>query len=469
MARLKKKTENEVIKASAAIQINGKITLLQRRAWNVLLAHAYNELPSKERHTIPVQDLMHILEYNSTNQDYLKESLKALIHCRVEWNILDKDGHGEWGAAALLAGAKISRGICVYEYGSILREKLYNPHMYARLSLLVQNRFASKHALTLWELCVDYLGAKRDYGETPWMAIDDFRKIMGVEDSHYYAVFFKKLKQKVITPALDEINRISDFSVTVEYQHKGRKVTALQFTMRRVVSRPDPANTQDTLLPAWEDMPILVKELRDAGLSMPDALHIWQQGFTFVDDAARPTASGEDAEAAFLRYVRAKIHLLKRRQASGKVDNSTGFLREAIRKNYANPEFDQEEKRQKVAEVRKTEKLRDGQKKQLEGQLEALKTARNEALGALYGEIAATSPEVLAHALPGIFAAQPFLRQCYTFDQSALENYRFSPALAAMIHPSLERHAPARIQAVKEHYAAQMDAVEEQLAALQSI
>ena len=36
---------NEVIKASPAIQIQSRISLLQRRAWNVLLANAYNELP----------------------------------------------------------------------------------------------------------------------------------------------------------------------------------------------------------------------------------------------------------------------------------------------------------------------------------------------------------------------------------------------------------------------------------------
>ena len=41
---------NEVIKASPAIQIQGKMTHLQRRAWNVLLANAYNELPDKDIH-----------------------------------------------------------------------------------------------------------------------------------------------------------------------------------------------------------------------------------------------------------------------------------------------------------------------------------------------------------------------------------------------------------------------------------
>ena len=466
MARPKKKEENEVIKASAAIQIEGKITLLQRRAWNVLLARAYDELPAKERHAVRVPDLMRDLAYNSGDQEYLKDALEALVGCKLKWNILDKDGHTEWGVAALLAGAKISRGICVYEYGPTLREKLYNPHMYARLSLLVQNRFESKHALTLWELCVDYLGAKRDCGETPWIDIDAFRKIMGIEDSHYYAALFKKLKQKVITPALTEINRLSDFSVTVEYQHKGRRVTALKFKMRRVFLLPGPANTQAPLFPELDDMPPLVKELRDVGLSTQDALEVWQQGFHYVDAATRPLEIGEDAEAEFARYIREKIHLLKRRQASGKVENITGFLLEAIRKNFVNPEFSQEEKHQKAAEATKAKKVKDVQKRQLESQLEELEKARNEALAKECSDIAAMSPEVLETALPGVLQTNAVLRDLYKPDRSALDNYRESFSLQGALGPYLESHAPKRIQAIKDHYAKLMAAVEGQIAAL---
>ena len=466
MARPKKKEENEVIKASAAIQIEGKITLLQRRAWNVLLARAYDELPDKERHAVRVPDLMRDLAYNSGDQEYLKDALEALVGCKLKWNILDKDGYTEWGVAALLAGAKISRGICVYEYGPTLREKLYNPHMYARLSLLVQNRFESKHALTLWELCVDYLGAKRDCGETPWIDIDAFRKIMGIEDSHYYAALFKKLKQKVITPALTEINRLSDFSVTVEYQHKGRRVTALKFKMRRVFQLPGPANTQAPLFPELDDIPPLVKELRDVGLSTQDALEVWQKGFHYVDSAMRPVEIGEDAEAEFARYIREKIHLVKRWQASGKVENITGFLLEAICKNFANPEFSQEEKHQKAAEATKDKKVKDGQKRQLERQLEELETARNEALAKECSDIAAMSPEVLETALPGVLQTNAVLRDLYKPDRSALDNYRESFSLQGALGPYLESHAPERIQAIKDHYAKLMAAVEGQIAVL---
>ena len=45
---------NQVVKASPAIQVQGKMTHLQRRAWNLLLANAYNELPDKEIHSVSV-------------------------------------------------------------------------------------------------------------------------------------------------------------------------------------------------------------------------------------------------------------------------------------------------------------------------------------------------------------------------------------------------------------------------------
>src|SRR6516165_4233976 len=150
----------------------------------------------------------------------------SLTSCNVEWDILDKDGEPDWGVAALLAGARITRGICTYTFEPMLREKLHNPRIYARLCLSLQNKFESKYALTLWELCTDYLGSKRDYGETPWIEIDNFRELMGIDIHEYRA--FRDVNKRIIIQPLAEINRISDFRVTVEYRHKGRKVTALK-------------------------------------------------------------------------------------------------------------------------------------------------------------------------------------------------------------------------------------------------
>jgi hypothetical protein len=39
----------------------------------------------------------------------------------------------------------------------MLKEKLYNPEMYARIKLSIQNKFTSKHTLALYELFIDYM------------------------------------------------------------------------------------------------------------------------------------------------------------------------------------------------------------------------------------------------------------------------------------------------------------------------
>ncbi len=61
------KGTQEVVKHSAAIQIQNNITLLQRRAWNVLLANAYDELPTQETHQVKVRELMENLEFTRKN------------------------------------------------------------------------------------------------------------------------------------------------------------------------------------------------------------------------------------------------------------------------------------------------------------------------------------------------------------------------------------------------------------------
>jgi hypothetical protein len=339
-----------------AIQIQNSITLLQRRAWNVLLANAYDGLSDEEEHSMRVQLLMHTLEFRSKNEDYLKEALEALVGCTVQWNVLNKDGEYVWGVTTLLAQAKIERGVCTYAYSPEMRRRLHNPSMYARLSLSMQNKFESKHSQALWELSADYLGAGREEGVTPVIPLEVFRNLMGIPEGEYRE--FMRLNEKVIKPAIAEINKVSDFRVTVDYHRQGRKVVALQFKIRRIILLPTPNNGQGKLFPDIEDMPIIVKELKDTGIVARDAWEIYQQGFNYVQESERPTHLGENEEAAFVEYVREKIHLLKRRLANSRVENSTGFLLQAIKHNYANPEFVEAQKRQVIEEQKKTRQQR---------------------------------------------------------------------------------------------------------------
>jgi len=318
---------DEFIKASPAIQIQGNITHLQRRAWNVLLANAYDELPNKEMHRVSVVELAEKLGFNSRNQEHLKDMLKALTECIVEWNTLGKDQKQVWGVASLLASAEIEKGICTYAFAPHLRLKLYNPRVYAKLNLRLQNRFSDRHALILWELCFDYFDAARDAGETPFIPLAKFRELMGVVDDVYPA--FKTLNQCVIKPAVKEINELTNFFVEVEQKRDGRRIGFLKFRISRLKVLPAAEPTQESLFPDIEDLPALANILVEAGVARREAQKIAHQEWKAVDVDVL-MADYRDFEA----YVQEKIGLAK--QATG-VKNLGGFIVKAIRENYQDP------------------------------------------------------------------------------------------------------------------------------------
>ena len=320
---------NEVIKASPAIQIQSKITHLQRRAWNVLLANAYNELPNKDIHRVSVAELAKKLGFNSHNEDYLKETLEALVDCTVEWNILGKDKEEEWGVASLLAEVRIKDGICTYAYPPYLRTKLYNPRIYTKLNLRLQNQFTSRYTMILWEVCFDYFDIARNQGETPFIPIETFRELMGLEQGEYPV--FKVLNRDVIKPAITEINTLTNFFIEVEQKRIGRRIGELKFKISRLKELPSLEPTQMPLFADVEDLPTIAIKLIQAGVSRKEALRIANQEWDVVDAAARP-----DDKEIFAVYVEEKIGLARHATS---VKNAGGFIVKAIHENYQDPEF----------------------------------------------------------------------------------------------------------------------------------
>ena len=362
----------EVIKASPAIQVQSKMTLLQRRAWNVLLANAYNELPNKDIHSASVVELAAKLGFNSKNEDYLKEILETLVDCKVKWNLLDKDKKQEWGVASLLAEVRIHDGICFYQYSHTLRQKLHNPRVYAKLNLRLQNRFTSKYALVLWEVCFDYFDTDRDQGETPFIPLETFRELMGIETSEYQT--FKALNRDVIKPAIQEINALTDYHVEVEYKRFSRSVAELKFRITRVKQLP----IEESVFPDIENLPPVAIDLIQAGVDRKVAEKVADQQWGVVTPEKLPPPG---TYPDFAEYVGEKIEMSLHAAA---VKNRPGFILEAIRENYHDPEI-QKQRQQRA------EKLRE---KALEDLTEEFKIKRAN----IIRQVVHTTPELVEKA-----------------------------------------------------------------------
>ena len=336
---------NEVIKASPAIQIQSRISLLQRRAWNVLLANAYNELPDKDIYSVSVVELAAKLGFGNGNQEYLKEVLKSIVDCKVEWNVLGKDKEEEWGVASLLAEVRIRDDICFYQFPHTLRLKLYNPRVYAKLNLRLQNRFRSRYALVLWEVCFDYFDTDRDRGETPFIPLEIFKGLMGLEKDEYS--LFKELNRNVIKPAIKEINDLTDYFVEVESKRLGRRIGELKFRITKVKQLP----VQESLFPDIENLPPVAVELLQADIDRKVALNIADHEWNFINPQKLPTPG---TYPDFLAYIAEKIEISLH---AASVKNRCGFIVEAIRENYQDPEV--QRGRELRAEKAKEKELED--------------------------------------------------------------------------------------------------------------
>ena len=266
------------------------------------------------------------LGFGDGNQEYLKETLETLVDCKVEWNLLNKDKKQVWGIASLLASAEIENGICTYGFAPHLRLKLHNPRIYAKLNLRLQNQFKSRYALVLWELCFDYFDADRDQGETPFIPLENFKALMGLEETDYPV--YKVLNQSVIKPAIKEINDLTDYHVEVEQKRLVRRVTELKFRITKVKQLP----VQESLFPDIENLPPVAIELVQAEIDRNMAMKIADQAWDFVTPEKLPPPG---TYPDFLAYIAEKIEISRH---AAEVKNHAGYIVEAIRENYQDPE-----------------------------------------------------------------------------------------------------------------------------------
>lgn len=318
-------TDQNLKKHIAAIHINNRLTLTQRKASNVLLYNAYENLQTARVHRIRVKELAEAIGFNTHNLEPLKEALKTLAKTVLEWNILDENGaEEEWGTTTLLAQAVIKGGYCIYAYSPDLCEKLYRPEIYALLNLSIQRKFSSGYALALYENCLRY----RRVGTTGWISLDILKKLLGIDEAEYYQDF-RKLNDKVIKPAVRQVNDTSDLFLWIEYKRDNRKVSAVRFLVgdnpQMVLFTQRQATTAATLegeaapSEAGED-----EQLERLGEKLAS--------FGLTERQVRVMLTSHDAA-----YLQDNIAVVERDLAAGKVHNLPAYLLAALHGDYRSP------------------------------------------------------------------------------------------------------------------------------------
>lgn len=87
--------------------------------------------------------------------------------------------------------------------------------------LLEIGKLNSSHAIRLYELI-------QQYSSTGWReeTLEELRKLFGVQDN--YSEWFE-FNRRVLKPAIDSINKNTQWNVKAEKKTKGRRITAIKF------------------------------------------------------------------------------------------------------------------------------------------------------------------------------------------------------------------------------------------------
>ncbi|MEQ9223945.1 MAG: replication initiation protein [Salinisphaeraceae bacterium] len=209
------------------------LTLKERHLANVLLANAMkvldegdesDELIGKYQYQIYTPKIMRALFGNQRKDRHrLTTLLDGLRDKSIKWAYTDEDG-SRMGSSGWIGAWEYRGDTTVYSYPPELIEKILDPAIYARLNYSNQNTIRRTHSQALYENCARY----RDHGTTKLWSISTFRGLMGLADKPSYAEF-RILNNRVIKPAVKEVNEKTEIRVEPVLVRRGHNVVKIRF------------------------------------------------------------------------------------------------------------------------------------------------------------------------------------------------------------------------------------------------
>ncbi|WP_017774137.1 replication initiation protein [Paraburkholderia kururiensis] len=318
----------ELRKAVEAIAIqpkSGKITLLTRKLFNVLLAVAQQADESGDTYRALLSDIVANSAFDSNDTALVKEHLRRMVSVQVEWSqgtSSQKPGR-KWGISTLIADAEIledpqTRRVWVeFSFAPKIKKKLLDPVQYARLSLQFQSQLRSSAGLALYEICVRYLTNPSHLTmREPW---EWWRPILSgtpdTEAGDEAKREYKYFKRDYLRPAIAEVNAVTNIFVELIEHREGRRVAEIQF---RVTERKQPMLALDEHPNVFDST--LVDRMVKLGIPLKEAQSLY--------------ADSEE------NRIRAALQMTEQRMRSTTlppVRSAAALFKDALKKGYAPP------------------------------------------------------------------------------------------------------------------------------------
>lgn len=305
----------------------GKLSLLTRKVFNVMMYHAQElkqpgvnapiDTPaSKKYFWIPLSELARDSAYDSKDTEFLKEQLQELQNVKL---LLENER--QWVSERLVSsiqlvnpqGLKKHTGQVWFGYAfpPEVHELVMAPGTYTKFSIFYQGLLRSGAALALYEVC-------RRYATNP------SRLTLIESPEHWYGVLtgspvtaenlppYKYFKRDILKLAIAEVNALTDITVELVEHKNGRRVENLQFRVS--------ANQQPQL--AFPAGPVIDTELLSKVM-----------GFGFAQETATDFMAlhGDQKIRTTIGFVEARIV----QKNSAPLDSPAAYFRWALKEGAA--------------------------------------------------------------------------------------------------------------------------------------
>lgn len=244
-----KPNKGEMIKPAELIELKGigPLTLQDRRIFNLLVEAAWgpNFADPGREFTVPVASLKH----HSEPIERLTESVERLMSTIV----VARHADGSVVRMQLLGTntikTTVNTGTLTYSFPPKLAELVRDSSIFAKLDHALMKEFSSKYAFALYEAIARRI--RLQHVNKEYLSIENIRDLLGVEAGKLN--LYKNLKVKAIDPALAEVNKLTNFNVTLTPKTQGRKVTGfvMEWRLRETIHNLNkPAQNLELLVDA---------------------------------------------------------------------------------------------------------------------------------------------------------------------------------------------------------------------------
>jgi plasmid replication initiation protein len=220
---------DEVRKNNELIRSQG-MTALQRKSFAIILRNTieqYKENNSWKRwYEIRLSEYRNMMSHTKDMPTkYIRDEVEELTKIAFKWG---NDKHGNYTNISIaLTGFEIKDGFFRWELSSFLEDKILEDG-YTLLKLSVILAMKGKYSITIYELLLQWKNRK-------WIefTIEEFIVLMGIGEHEYKTM--SNFKKKVLTPAIEEINKKSNIKI-IGYKNikQGAKIVALRFDFREL-------------------------------------------------------------------------------------------------------------------------------------------------------------------------------------------------------------------------------------------